>query len=1157
MEINRRDLLRGLAASGALASLPNSLFAARDLVPVAVDNPLAHYPDRDWEKVYLDQYSYDGSFTYVCSPNDTHACRVRAFVRNGVVVRVEQNYDVQRYADPQGNTATRAWNPRMCLKGYTFPRRVYGPHRLMYPLIRKGWREWADDGFPELNAALRTKYRFDSRGQDKLERTSWDEASTYIAKGLVAIATRYSGETGARLLEEQGYPPEMIEDMGGSGTRCLKFRGGMGLLGVFGKYGLYRLNNSMAYLDETIRKVPQEEARGGRNFSNYTWHGDQAPGHPWVHGLQTSDCDFNDMRFSKLIIFAGKNMVENAMPGAHWMIECMERGAKIVVIAPEYGPHSTKADYWLPIRPSTDQALYLGITRLMIDKKLYDVEFIKNFTDFPLLVRTDNLRRLRASDIFEGYNNQDISQGPSFKVQGLTPEQREQIGDFVVWDQGKGAAVAITRDDIGTVFAKKRIDPALEGKFKVRTVEGKTVEVMPLFEMYKIHLKDYDLDTVHEITRTPKELIKRLAQDIGTIKPVAIHQGEGVNHWFHATEANRASYLPLMLTGNIGQPGSGSHTWAGNYKAANFQGSKWTGPGFKGWVAEDPFNLNLDPKAHGRDIKVSGRCKSEEPAYWNHCVDRKDTPLKGDYPLIVHTPKAGRKVFTGKTHMPTPSKVIFFNNVNLLQNAKHAYAMFKNVNPLVEMIISADIGMTASVEYADFGLPANSWMEFEGLEVTSSCSNPFLQIWKGGIKPVHDSKDDIDILALIAKKMSEVTGDERFAEMFKFVLEGKREVYMQRMLETSTTTADYKLSDIMAGKYGEPGAALMLFRTYPRIPFWEQVHDSIPFYTDHGRIQAYTDVPEAIEYGENFVIHREGPEATEYLPNVIVSTNPYVRPDSYGIPETAEDWDERTVRNIKKSWTDAKKSKNFLWEKGYRFLLLTPKTRHRVHSQWSDVDWNLIWNNNFGDPYRMDKRCPGVGEHQVHINPQAAKDLGIEDGDYVFVDANPADRPYMGWKPSDPYYRVARCMLRAKYNPAYPYNVLMMKHAPFIATERSVKAHESRADGLAVSEDTGYQANFRYGSQQSCTRNWHMPMHQTDTLFHKKKAYMSLFFGGEADNHALNTVPKETLVKVVKAEDGGLGGKGVWAPAATGLTPGHEDKWMESYLAGELTKVRG
>ena len=66
-------------------------------------------------------------------------------------------------------------------------------------------------------------------------------------------------------------------------------------------------------------------------------------------------------------------------------------------------------------------------------------------------------------------------------------------------------------------------------------------------------------------------------------------------------------------------------------------------------------------------------------------------------------------------------------------------------------------------------------------------------------------------------------------------------------------------------------------------------------------------------------------------------------------------------------------------------------------------------------------------------------------------------------------------------------------------------------------------------------------MHQTDTLFHKSKAFTSFMFGGEADNHALNTVPKETLVRVTKAEDGGLGGKGVWSVATKGATPGNEN----------------
>ena len=146
--------------------------------------------------------------------------------------------------------------------------------------------------------------------------------------------------------------------------------------------------------------------------------------------------------------------------------------------------------------------------------------------------------------------------------------------------------------------------------------------------------------------------------------------------------------------------------------------------------------------------------------------------------------------------------------------------------------------MTASVEYSDFGLPANCWVEFEDLEMTASCSNPFLQIWKGGIKPLYDTKDDLSILAGIAHGLAQVTGDKRFDDYFKFELEGKRNVYIQRLLDTCTTTAGYQLEEIMAGKYGPPGGALMLFRTYPRIPFYEQIHDNYPFYTDTGRLHS-------------------------------------------------------------------------------------------------------------------------------------------------------------------------------------------------------------------------------------------------------------------------------------------------------------------------------
>lgn len=1143
-EFSRRAFLK-LSGAAAL-SLAFTQPELRLLQPINVDNPLAAYPDRGWEQIYHNQYGYDTSFTYVCSPNDTHACRLRAFLRNGIILRSEQNYDVGRYADLDGNTATPHWNPRGCKKGQTFHRRIYGPHRLKGPLMRKGWQAWADAGFPELTPENKTKYKFDARGTDELLPVSWEVAYDYIARGMIAIATHYSSAAGIAQLRQQGYPEEMIEAMGGAGTRTFKCRGGMGLLGVIGKYGMYRFSNTLALLDEHVRGVGEEEAKGGRLWSNYTWHGDQAPGHPFTTGLQAADEDFNDLRNSLLHIQCGKNLVENKMAESHFFIESLERGAKIVTITPEYSPPATKSDYWIPIRPATDTALFLGLTRWLMDNDKYDADFVKRFTDFPLLVRVDTLERLRAADLFPEYEPGLAPDGPSFSQQELKPEQYATLGDYVVRDAKSNTLVAITRDDVGAAMASKGIDPVLDWSGVVKLIDGSEVEVLTLWAMYKEHLQEYDLDTVADITHAPKHLIERLAEDLATIKPAALHIGEGINHWFHATLANRAQFLPMMLTGNIGKPGAGCYTWAGNYKAALFQGSPQTGPGFKGWVAEDPFHPNLDPNAPGKEIVAHAYTKDEEPAYWNH----------SERPLIVETPKYGRKVFTGQTHMPTPTKVQFVTNVNLLNNAKHHYEMIKNVNPNIELIITMDIEMTSTVEYADFALAANSWAEFETYEITASCSNPFLQIWKGGMPPLYDTRDDSRILAEVAAAIGDQLGDQRFRDYWKFILEGKPEVYIQRLLDSSLTTSGYQFADIINGKYGEPGAALMLFRTYPRIPFWEQLNDSVPFYTDTGRLNAYCDIPEAIEYGENIISHREGPEATPYLPNVIVSTSRFIRPEDYGIPADAMGWEERTVRNLAMSWDLAKLTRNPLWEAGFHFYCLTPKTRHRVHSSWSTVDWTIILDSNFGDPYRTDKRLPGPGDHQLHMNPQAAKDMGIEDGDYVYVDANPADRPYIGWQPDDPFYKVARLMLRVKYNPAYPYHIVMLKHGPFMATEKSVLAHETRPDGLAKSEGTGYMANLRYGSQQSITRDWSMPMHQTDTLFHKTKAALGFIFGGEADNHALNTVPKETLVKIVKAEDGGLNGQGPWEPTRTGFTPGHESDFMQKYLSGGTLQVK-
>ncbi|GIU99064.1 MAG: hypothetical protein KatS3mg014_0680 [Actinomycetota bacterium] len=471
--IDRRTFLKAAGGSAVgVAALGRAGLALRRLAPVTIPNPLERYPERDWEHVYRDQYRYDSSFPYVCSPNDTHACRMRAFVRNGVVTRIEQNYDAGRISDALGNSTTAHWNPRGCPKGMTMQRRIYGPYRLRYPMLRKGWKAWADDGYPYLTPELRERYGFTSRGTDTFVRVSWDEAFRYVAGALVATAEHYSGDEGARRLLDEGYEPEMVQAMAGAGTRTIKMRGGMGLLGVLGKYGMYRFNNMLALLDAKVRGVPPEQALGGRNWSNYTWHGDQAPGFPFVHGLQNADVDFNDLRNSRLHIQVGKNLVENKMADSHFFHEIMERGGKIVAIAPEYSPPASKSDYWIPVRPQTDAALFLGIARLMIDRGWYDPDFVKRFTDLPILVRTDTLKRLDPADVFPGYEKGLRPDGPSFAEQGLAPEDYERLQDFVVWDRSAGPT-PITRDDVGD---RMRADPVLEGRFTVELLDGTRVE---------------------------------------------------------------------------------------------------------------------------------------------------------------------------------------------------------------------------------------------------------------------------------------------------------------------------------------------------------------------------------------------------------------------------------------------------------------------------------------------------------------------------------------------------------------------------------------------------------------------------------------------------------------------------------------------------------
>lgn len=1155
--VSRRDFLKlasGLGVGAALADLllVEPHFFSQAEAAGNADNPLTGVPERGWEKSYRDIFQTDDSYVFLCAPNDTHNCLLRAHTKNGVVTRISPTYGFGQATDLNGNGASHRWDPRCCQKGLALMRRFYGDRRVKYPMVRKGFKEWAEAGFPRDPETGAAKMNTSLRGEDSWVKATWDEAFTLAAKAYMNVAQTYSGDQGAQYLAKQGYDADMIKVMGGAGTRVLKHRGSMALLGAARVFGMYRFANSFALLDTHIRQVEAGKAKGAYHWDSYTWHTDLPPGHPMVTGQQTIDFDLFSAEYAKLITLWGMNWISTKMPDGHWLTEARMKGAKVVVISTDYQSTANKADEVIMLRPGTDAALALGCCQYIIQNKLYDEAAVKNRTDLPLLVRLDTRKLLQARDVIAGYRPAELHNyaqvlkkgetAPSAYKQGeqFIPEDlRQQWDDFMVWDAAAGGPKVVTRDQIGGRFAQTGINPALQGEFEVTLADGNSVKVRPVFDLIKQYLDaSFDLKTASELTWVPEAAIESLARQAAANKTSTLFiTGVGPNHFFNADLKDRAVILLAALTDNIGHVGGNVGAYAGNYRGSFFNG-------IVQYVAENPFDIELDAAKSARYKKYYA---VESAHFWNY----------GDRPL-----KVGNKNFTGKGHMPAPTKTLCYNNGNsLLGNSKWHFDLVHNTLPKMEMIIVQEWWWTNSCEYADIVFPVDSWGEFKHPDMTASVTNPFLYLYpRSPLKRIFDTKGDVEVFAGICRKFAELTGDQRFVDYWRFVDEGKVEVYMQRVLNASSTTRGYQWADLEEkAKQGIP--ALMHTRTYPRSVGWEQTNEDKPWYNRSGRLEFYRDESEWLEYGENLPVWREPVDATHFEPNVILSNQPHpvispAGPQEYGLDPNDVSVEVRQVRNIVRSWSELKVSKHPLSavDDKYRFVFITPKFRHGAHTTPIDLDWMALLFGPFGDVYRHDKRKPWTGEGYVEMNPEDAKALGIQDGDYVWFDADPSDRPYRGWKKEDPYYAVSRGLARARYNNAVLPGVARMWFNMFGATKGSVKGHKERPDGLAKNPETGYQAMFRSGSQQSVTRAWLRPTLLTDSMTRKDLSGQGIGAGFELDVHCANGAPKESFVKIEKAEDGAIGGKGLWRPAAEGLRVSYESEAMKKYLQGSYIK---
>ena len=1148
----RRQFLTQMAAAGASAVLMSSAIAraADKLKPWDIENPLSKYPNRGWEKVYRNLYESDSSYTFLCAPNDTHNCLMRAHVKNGVVTRISPTYGYQKATDLGGKSPGQRWDPRCCQKGLALVRRFYGDRRCKKPMIRKGFKDWADADFPRDATTGAVDLKYVNRGRDTWVAATWEEAFEYSGKALTNIARTYTGEKGKRYLLAQGYDKHMVEAMGGAGTQVLKFRGGMPPLGMTRVFAQYRLANSMALLDDKIRGKGQNGSVGARGWDNYSWHTDLPPGHPMVTGSQTNDFDLCAAEHSNIAILWGMNFITTKMPAAHWWTEARMKGTKIVVIACEYSASSSKADEALIVRPGTTPALSLGFAQVIMSQKLYDETWIKRYTDLPMLIRMDNGDLLREKDVAATpaahvlTNNTVIlgkgQKGPPIHGQKgavITKAQLEKWGTFVMWDSKTDAPVAVNRDKLGKHFDALGIDPKLEGTVKVTLTDGKEVECRTVFDVTKQMLdQSYTPKDVEKITWAPANAIESLAREIAANPGKTLFFcGMGPNQFFNSDLKDRGIFLVAALTRSVGQFGGNVGSYAGNYRASYFNG-------LPQYIGENPFDIELDPKKPARSKTF---WKAESAHYYNH----------GDHIL-----KMGEAVLTGKTHMPTPSKSICVSNSNsLIGNAKGHYESVVNLLPKIEYIGVNEWWWTASCEYADVVFPVDSWAEFRYPDMTISVTNPFLYVFPTSKIPrIHDTRSDMDVAAGLGKAVGKATGDTRHDNYWKFIDEGGVRPYIQRILDHSSATRGNTIEDLeKKAMAGVP--ALLEARTYPKCSSWEQVNEDVPWHTRSGRLEFYRDEQEFKDSGENVVVHREPIDSTFHEPNVIVAKpHPLLKPKSpedYGVSSDDLSAETRQARHVIRTVDEMIASKHPLMKDGdYRFIFHTPKYRHGAHTTPVDTDIVAVWFGPFGDMHRADKRAPFVSELYIDMNPLDAKALKIEDGDYVWIDADPSDRPFKGWQKNPEAYKIARLMARCRYYPGTPQGVTRMWHNSHGATYGSVEGAEKNANGMAKSPHTGYQSLLRFGSHQSCTRSWLKPTWMTDSLTVKGLLGQKVTAGFVPDVHCPTGAPREAFVKITKAEDGGIDGKGLWAAAKAGLRPTYENDLLKKHIAAEFVK---
>ena len=92
---------------------------------------------------------------------------------------------------------------------------------------------------------------------------------------------------------------------------------------------------------------------------------------------------YPDYENANMIVYWGRQPAFSSATQTHFVMDAHDRGCKIVAIDPLHFHIAAKADQYIRIEPGTDLALALAVLYVIVEKDLWDHDFVNNYTNDP------------------------------------------------------------------------------------------------------------------------------------------------------------------------------------------------------------------------------------------------------------------------------------------------------------------------------------------------------------------------------------------------------------------------------------------------------------------------------------------------------------------------------------------------------------------------------------------------------------------------------------------------------------------------------------------------------------------------------------------------------------------------------------------------------